>query len=245
MPEFILFPAIDLRQGRVVRLRQGDPARQTTYSPDPAHVARRWLAAGARWLHVVNLDGAFGEDDDSNRQALEEILTVAGEFGAQVQFGGGLRSAQDITDVLESGVTRVILGTLAVEQPEVLEKAVQIYGPERVAAGLDARQGLVQVRGWMQESILTTLDLARRMKEAGLLWLFFTDISCDGMSSGVNLSAACELATGTGLKIVVSGGAASQADVIAVQRAGLAGIILGRALYEGAIDLAGLLDQLT
>lgn len=241
MENFTLFPAIDLRQGQVVRLQQGDPARQTIYSQDPASVARRWLSAGAGWLHVVNLDGAFGEEDAGNRRALADILAVAGAYGAYVQFGGGLRSFESISRLLETGVDRAILGTMVVEQPGTLEEAVQAFGPERVAAGIDARNGLVQVRGWKQGSALPALDAARRLKAAGLRWLFFTDISRDGMGSGANLPAARRLADETGLYVVASGGASSYADVSAAQQAGLAGIILGRALYEGTIDLVHLL----
>jgi phosphoribosylformimino-5-aminoimidazole carboxamide ribotide isomerase len=243
MSEIILFPAIDLRQGQVVRLRQGDPVRQSVYSTDPGAAARRWLSVGARWLHVVNLDGAFGEKDSLNQEALGEILTAACEAQAQVQFGGGLRSLDSIARLLELGVARVVLGTLAVEQPSVLEQAVQAFGPERVAAGIDAYHDQVQVRGWKQGSALTALKAAQRMKLAGLQWLIFTDIDRDGMGSGVNLAAAQRLASATGLQVVVSGGAASAADVYAARQAGLAGIILGRALYDGTIDLGRLLES--
>lgn len=141
--DFLVFPAIDLRAGQVVRLAEGDPARQTAYSNDPAAAARRWLSEGANWLHVVNLDGAFDQPDAANRAALRAILAVAAQAGAKVQFGGGLRSLDAVRQALDLGVARVVLGTLAVEQPDLLAQAVRQWGAERVAAGLDARDGII------------------------------------------------------------------------------------------------------
>lgn len=238
MPDFVLYPAIDLRQGQVVRLTQGDPDRQTTYSPDPAETARRWLSAGARWLHVVNLDGAFGENDTTNRRALEDILRVAGAFGAAVQFGGGLRSLEAVQAALDTGVARVVLGTLAVEQPEVLAQALAGAGPERIAAALDARQGLVRIRGWATGSAIPAVDLAARLAQIGLEWLVFTDIARDGVGAGLNLEATLAIAGQGRLNVIASGGVNSLDDIRAACRAGLAGAIAGRALYEGRIELA-------
>ncbi len=242
---FTILPAIDLRRGQVVRLRTGDPSRQTTYSDDPGGTARRWLAAGAVWLHVVNLDGAFGEAGSENRSALQGILTVAGEFGASVQFGGGLRSLASIERALELGVSRVILGTLAVEHPEVLSQAIQRWGAERVGAGLDARAGKVAVRGWQENTSLSAGELALQLQGEGLRWLVFTDISHDGLEDGVNLEATLAIARASGLEVIASGGTSSLGDVRRAREAGLAGLIVGQALYSGALDPQALFDMQT
>jgi len=233
---FTIYPAIDLRQGKVVRLQQGDLKRQTVYGEDPAATARRWLESGAGWLHVVNLDGAFGESDAANRQALAEILEVAAEYDARVQFGGGMRSLVDVGRTLEMGVTRAVLGTLAAEQPEVLQSGVERFGAEHLAAGLDAREGLVRVRGWAEATNLRAVDLARQMAALGLRWLIFTDVARDGVGSGLNLESTLELAHSSGLNVIASGGVASLDDIQRTRTAGLPGVIVGRALYEGKID---------
>jgi phosphoribosylformimino-5-aminoimidazole carboxamide ribotide isomerase len=233
---FIVFPAIDLRSGQVVRLKEGDPARQTAYSPDPAAVARRWIDAGARWLHVVNLDGAFDQPDAANARALADILQVAQPAGIPVQFGGGLRSSDSIERALTLGVTRVMLGTLAVEQPVVLAEALHRWGAERVGASLDARDGRVQVRGWQSDTPLLAADATDRLRAAGMEWLVFTDIARDGLQTGLNLSATVALARSSGLRVIASGGVSRLEDVQAAKHAGLAGAIVGRALYEGSVE---------
>jgi phosphoribosylformimino-5-aminoimidazole carboxamide ribotide isomerase len=230
---FTIYPAIDLRGGRVVRLKEGDPARMTAYSDDPAQTARRWLDAGARWLHVVNLDGAFDESDDANRSALKAIL----KLGAQVQFGGGLRSLDAIDTALSLGVRRVVLGTITIEQPDVVADALARFGAERIALGIDARDGLVRVRGWKENSGISATELARQMQTVGLRTVIFTDVSRDGLGSGLNIVVTKELADVSGLDVIASGGVHTIEDVRAAQEAGLAGVIIGRALYEGTIDL--------
>jgi phosphoribosylformimino-5-aminoimidazole carboxamide ribotide isomerase len=237
---FIIFPAIDLRGGQVVRLKEGDPNRQTHYSPDPAQVARRWIDAGARWIHVVNLDGAFDQPDLANRRALEAILQTAADAGVSVQFGGGLRSLEAIQTALEAGVTRAILGTLVVEQPAILTQALQRWGSQRIGAGLDARAGKVQVRGWQSATTQDALELAHSLRQTGLRWLVFTDIARDGLQTGLNLAATADLARATGLAVIASGGVASQSDIEGARQAGLSGVIVGRALYEGSVDPASL-----
>lgn len=241
--QFEIYPAIDLRAGKVVRLRQGDPGQQTTYADDPESVANQWLEQGARWLHVVNLDAAFGENDVLNQKALRSILAVAKGFGAQVQFGGGLRSLGQVASALDMGVDRIVLGTLAVENPELVRQATQSYGAEHVAVGLDARQGLVQVRGWKEGTSLNAMELASQLHEWGLRWLIFTDIARDGVGSGLNLEATRALARASGLKVIASGGVSSTEDVRQARRARLAGVIIGRALYEGKLDLKAILDD--
>jgi phosphoribosylformimino-5-aminoimidazole carboxamide ribotide isomerase len=234
---FIVFPAIDLRGGRVVRLRQGDPGRVTVYGDDPGEVAERWIAEGARWIHVVNLDGAFGEGDSANRAGLEAIWGVARAAGVGVQFGGGMRSLGDVEAVLDLGVRRVILGTVAVEQPELVGEAIRRWGAERVGVGIDAREGKVRVRGWVEGSEVDPVSLGGRLAGLGVRTVVFTNIARDGVGSGPDVEAARELASRTGLEVIASGGVASVGDVEAVRGAGLAGVIIGRALYEGQIDL--------
>lgn len=240
---FTIFPAIDLRAGQVVRLAQGDPARQTTYAADPAAVARRWQAEGAAWLHVVNLDGAFGDEAEGlspNAQALASVVGV----GLNVQFGGGLRDEAALRRAFAAGVNRVVLGTVAVENPALVDWALREYGPDRIVVGIDAREGKVRLRGWVDEASLTALELGRRLRQQGAAWCVFTDVARDGLGTGVNLAATVELARVTGLHVIASGGAATSADVSQARAASLAGIILGRALYEGRIALAEVLGNL-
>jgi phosphoribosylformimino-5-aminoimidazole carboxamide ribotide isomerase len=234
---FFIYPAIDLRAGKVVRLKEGDPNRMTAYSDDPAETARRWLDAGASWLHVVNLDGAFGESDNANRLALQNILRVAEKFNACVQFGGGMRSLDAIDAALSLGVSRVILGTIAVEAPKIAGEAIQKFGAERIAVGIDALDGLVRVRGWKDNSGILATDLALQIRALGLRTIIFTDVSRDGLGSGLNITATRELADVSRLDVIASGGVHTLDDVLAARDVNLAGVIIGRALYEGTIDL--------
>ncbi len=230
---FTVYPAIDLRGGKVVRLKAGNPARMTLYSNDPAETAKRWIDAGATWLHVVNLDGAWGANDNANRAALEAIL----KLGAQVQFGGGMRSLNLIEAALSWGVARVILGTIAIEQPEIVHQAATRFGVERVAVGIDARDGLARTRGWKDNSGVPVLALALQMRDLGLTTVIFTDVSRDGLGNGLNIPATRALSEKSGLKVIASGGARTIDDVRAAKEAGLAGCVIGRALYEGTMDL--------
>ena len=233
----MIYPAIDLRGGKVVRLKEGDPARMTSYSDDAGEMARRWLGAGAKWLHVVNLDGAFGEGDSANQAALLSILKAAREVEASVQFGGGMRSLDAIQKALSLGVTRAILGTIAVEQPDVVREALSRFGAEHVAVGIDARDGLVRTRGWVDNSGIPALDLALQMRGFGLRTVIFTDVSRDGLGSGLNIPSTRELAESSRLDVIASGGVHTIDDVQAARDAGLAGCIIGRALYDGTVEL--------
>ena len=237
MSAFTIYPAIDLRAGRVVRLQEGDPARQRTYGDDSAEIARQWLEAGAQWLHVVNLDGAFGEQDTTNQAALGAILEVSKEFGTRTQVGGGIRSLSAIEAAVNLGVSRVVLGTIAIEQPRLVAEAVEKFGTERIAVGIDARDGIVRVRGWQTSSGILATDLARQMRTLGVRTLVFTDISRDGLGRGLNRSSPRALAEVSGVEVIASGGVHSLEDVTAARSADLAGVIIGRALYEGTIDL--------
>ncbi len=236
MSDFTIYPAIDLRRGEVIRLRQGDPGQQTTYSSSPGGMAQQWLDAGAAWLHVVNLDGAFGEDTAPNLEALAEILAVS-KNKAQLQFGGGLRDIAGLRKVFELGITRAILGTAAVENLSLVGAAVAEFGGERVAIGVDAKEGMVMTRGWQQQSEVGLSEFCQTVAGSGVTTLIYTDIAKDGMGTGVNLENTRKVAADSGLQVIASGGVASLEDVRQVKAAGLQGVIIGRALYEGQIDL--------
>ena len=196
-------------------------------------MAARWLEAGAAWLHVVNLDGAFATPDAANRRALQRILAL----GGAVQFGGGVRSLEAIEDLLALGVRRVVLGTVAVESPDLVAEALARFGAEAIAVGIDARDGWVRTRGWTQDTPLTTTALAQQLAQFGLRTVVHTDIARDGVGAGVNVAASRALASAAGLEVIASGGVASLEDICRARRAGLAGVVVGRALYEGQIDL--------
>lgn len=243
MSGFTIYPAIDLRAGRVVRLKEGDPAHMTSYSDEPAQIANRWLDAGAQWLHVVNLDGAFDENDTANQVALRSILDVLKGFDSQVQFGGGIRSLQMIERVLKLGVDRVVLGTAAIEQPDLVAEALKNFGAEKIAVGIDARDGFVRVRGWKDNSGISATDLALQIQRLGLHTIIFTDISRDGLGSGLNIAATKKIADSSGLDVIASGGVYTLDDVHAAREANLAGVIIGRALYEGTIEVTHLFSR--
>jgi len=237
MNDFILYPAIDLRNGEVVRLKQGDPTQQTTYGYDPGSTARRWIEAGAQWLHVVNLDGAFGESSGRNLLALSAIVEVAAGSNVQVQFGGGLRTLKDLESALTLGVTRTILGTSAAQKPEIIGQAVSRFGPQAVSVGVDARDGIVKIQGWQESGSLTALELGVKAAASGIQTIVYTNIARDGVGTGVDLEGTKILAAETGLVVIASGGVASISDIALVREAGLPGVIIGRALYEGQVDL--------
>jgi phosphoribosylformimino-5-aminoimidazole carboxamide ribotide isomerase len=238
-----IYPAIDLRSGRVVRLKYGDPNQQTTYSNDPVETARRWRDAGAAWIHVVNLDGAFGDEAGAaiNRSLLQSLAAI----GPRLQFGGGLRSIDDIEAALSRGAARVVIGTLAIEQPDVLREAVERFGSDRVVVGLDTQQGRVKTRGWQDDGGIDAITIGRQIRSSGVGLVVHTDIGRDGDLSGVNGAASIELARETGLRVIASGGVSSIEDVLRLKDApGIEGVIIGRALYTGAINLRELFSQL-
>jgi phosphoribosylformimino-5-aminoimidazole carboxamide ribotide isomerase len=245
----IVLPAIDLRRGRCVRLRQGRAEDETVFGDDPAAVARRWVGQGAAWLHVVNLDGAFGDaavggERPVNLQRLAEIRSAAPE--TPIQFGGGVRSLADIETALGLGASRVILGTVAVQDPDLVEEALKQFGPSRIVVGIDARAGRVATHGWRQTSDTTALSLAKAMGRQGVIRVVYTDISRDGMLSGVNVEATAALAAVAGLKVIASGGVASLEDVVRLKaraEAGIEGVIIGQALYTGAVSLPAALQE--
>lgn len=234
---FELFPAIDLKAGQVVRLRQGRMDEATVYGSDPAEVAARWAAAGARWIHVVDLDGAV-RGRPQNADALRAI--VAAVPGVKIQLGGGLRSLEAVEAALALGAARAVIGTSALEG-DLPARAVARYGPDRIAVSIDARGGLVAVRGWVEVTEVRAADLAARVREAGVRTAIYTDIATDGMLTGPNF-AELEAMGRTGLDVVASGGIASLEDIRRLREIpGVVGAILGRALYTGAVDLAAAL----
>lgn len=234
---FTVYPAIDLRNGKVVRLEYGDPERQTVFGDDPVATAQQWIAAGAEWLHVVNLDGAFGGASGANWQAVEQIARL----GVKVQFGGGIRSLKDAALAFGRGVTRVVMGTAAIEEPDIVEDVIVRFGAERVAVGIDARDGVVKTRGWQEATAVSPIELGLQMTGLGVETVIYTDISRDGVLTGPNAQATGELARETGLEVIASGGVAALDDIVKLSQMtsfGIGGVIVGRALYDGKVDLA-------
>lgn len=229
-----LFPAIDIRHGRVVRLSQGEATRQTVYGEDPVAVAARFADQGARWIHVVDLDRAFG--DGENLGLVRRIVAAVGGQ-ARVQLGGGLRTVALLREGLEQGVSRGVIGTAAAIDPAVVPAAVAALGADRIAVGIDARDGRVAIRGWTELSDLTAEALARRVARDGVGAVIYTDVGRDGMLTGPDLDGARRLQA-AGVGVIASGGIAGAGDIRAAREAGLAGAIVGRALYEGRVTLA-------
>jgi phosphoribosylformimino-5-aminoimidazole carboxamide ribotide isomerase len=230
----ILFPAIDLKNGQCVRLEQGDMARATVFNLDPAAQARSFAAQGFEYLHVVDLDGAFA-GKPMNAEAVEAMLKAV---TMPLQLGGGIRDLKTVEAWLAKGVARVIIGTAAVRDPELVKGAAKTF-PGRVAVGLDARDGKVAVEGWAETSEVTALDIARRFEDAGVAAIIFTDIARDGLLKGLNLDATIALADRIAIPVIASGGLASIEDIRAIlspRAKKLAGTIAGRALYDGRLD---------
>ena len=232
----ILYPAIDLKDGRCVRLLKGDFGKETVFNDDPADQAARFQAQGFRWLHVVDLNGAV-EGRAVNRAGVEAIL---GAVSIPVQLGGGIRDMAGIEMWLSRGLSRVILGTVALTDPDLVRRAAQAF-PGRVAVGIDARGGRVATQGWLETSDVAAIDLARSFEDAGVAAIVYTDIERDGALRGVNVAATAALARSVGAPVIASGGVAGLGDLRALKQeaaSGIAGVICGRALYDGKIDPA-------
>jgi len=233
----LVIPAIDLRHGRCVRLTQGRKEEATVYDTDPITVAEAFENDGAEMLHVVDLDGAFGEANRDNRDVLEQLVK---RVTVPVQFGGGLRTRNDIAQALGLGVARVVIGTLAVESADLLAEIIREFGADRVAVGIDARNGRAMTRGWMSEKQLAASTLSQRVASAGVERIVYTDIQRDGMLTGINLDQTCMIAKTSGLKITASGGVSSLDDLkqlAAVSHCGIDSVIIGKALYEHRFNL--------
>ncbi len=231
-----ILPAIDIKDGKCVRLYKGDFAQTTVYHENPAEVALQWQSKGAKYLHLVDLDGAIvGEPKNIN--VVKEILQAV---KIPVEIGGGIRSLETIAMYLNAGIDRVILGTAAVKDPNLARIACEEFGKERIVLGLDAKNGYIATEGWLETSGVTAIELALRMKELGIIRIIYTDISKDGTLTGVNVQATKELAEATGMHVIASGGVASIADIKAlleVSAKGIEGVIVGKAIYTGSLVL--------
>jgi len=228
----ILYPAIDLKDGACVRLKRGEMDQATIFNNDPAAQARAFADAGFQWLHCVDLNGAF-EGRSANSDAIKKIRAA---INLPIQLGGGIRDHAAIESWLDAGITRVILGTAALKNPALVKEAAKAH-PNRIAVGIDAKDGKVAVEGWAKTSELTAGELAQRFEDAGVTAIIFTDIARDGMLQGVNVAATAALAASTSIPVIASGGVAGIEDIDALARAPrIAGVVIGRALYDGRID---------
>jgi phosphoribosylformimino-5-aminoimidazole carboxamide ribotide isomerase len=230
----IIYPAIDLRGGRVVRLNEGRPDRETVFSDDPVAAVQRWIDEGAAWIHMVNLDGAFAEANSNGA-----ILEKSAALGVPIQFGGGLRTLDDIDVAIQRGASRVVLGTIAVQNPALVEAALTTHGADRVCVALDARDGKITTHGWQTVTDMTPGELGKAMRARGVVHALFTDVSRDGGLGGANLESTIALGRETGLQVIASGGVAGVDEIRTLVASGaVAGAVIGMALYRGQITLA-------
>ncbi|WP_432647654.1 1-(5-phosphoribosyl)-5-[(5-phosphoribosylamino)methylideneamino]imidazole-4-carboxamide isomerase [Mitsuokella sp.] len=232
----LIFPAIDIRGGKCVRLLKGDFDKETVFSDQPEEMAKKWQAQGAEFLHLVDLDGAL-KGKSQNLATVEKIIAAV---DIPVELGGGIRTMENIDDVLKLGVRRVILGSVAVRNPELVKEACAKYG-DRIVVGIDAKDGIVAVDGWGVSGDVEATELAKEMKKAGVKTIIYTDISRDGTLAGVNVEATAKLARESGVNIVASGGVKSIDDIKALkpyEKDGIEGVIVGKSIYMGTLDLA-------
>lgn len=229
----IIYPAIDIRGGKAVRLVEGDYDRETVFDSDPLDAALRWQDNGAKWIHIVDLDGAR-DGVRSNATAIERIRA---RVSCSIQLGGGLRSMPDLADVAALGIDRMVIGSAAVTNPELVREAVQQYG-ERIAVGLDARDGMLATHGWQSQSEVSAFEAGIRFADMGVQHIVFTDIGRDGRLEGPNIEALVQINNEVNASIIASGGVATLADVHAIREAGAAGVIIGAALYHNKFALA-------
>lgn len=234
-----IFPAIDIKDGKAVRLQQGREEDATVYG-DPAMRAETWISAGAKWLHVVDLDAAF-TGSAVNRSAVQCICARARLDGVSVQLGGGIRSMADAKTRFDWGVSRIILGTAALENKTFLKRAVDTY-PDQIVAGIDVRDGFVSVKGWKEQSKIKPIELGKELYDLGIRTCVYTDISRDGMMTGPNIEGGKKLAKETKLEVVMSGGVSVPSDILRLREAGFSGAIIGKALYDRKINLTVAID---
>jgi phosphoribosylformimino-5-aminoimidazole carboxamide ribotide isomerase len=233
-----IYPAIDMRGGKCVRLLQGDYDKETIYGDSPFEMAKSFADAGAEWIHMVDLDGA----KDGKRVNDRFVIEAAQNLDAKVQIGGGIRTEEDILHYLENGVDRVIIGSIAVSNPEFAIEMIEKYGA-KIAVGIDAKNGYVATHGWLDTSSVKAIELAKRFADAGAETFIFTDIATDGTLAGPNIDAVCELAEVTGKNVIASGGVSSLADLQAIAKKGISGAIVGKALYENRFTLKEALEE--
>jgi len=236
----IIIPAVDIKNGKCFRLLQGRMQDETFYSNDPAAMASKWAGLGARLIHVIDLDGAFSKSPQ-NMASIRKILKTV---NVPIQLGGGIRNEETVHRYLEMGVRRVIIGTEAIKQPGFVKKVCQAH-PQRILVGIDARNGKVAIDGWTQTTQVDAVDLARQFEDCGVAAINFTDIQRDGMQTGPNLDATRRLAEAVSIPVVASGGVSCIQDVknvLPLQKVGVIGVIIGKALYSGALDLKAALD---
>jgi phosphoribosylformimino-5-aminoimidazole carboxamide ribotide isomerase len=230
----IVYPAIDMRGGQVVRLMEGDPNRQTVFNADPVAQARDWVEQGAEWLHMVNLDGAFDDESD-----YIDILKQVAALDVKIQFGGGLRSLDAIKKALDAGVNRAVVGTLAAKNPEIVAKAIEKFGEDAICVAMDARDGFVTTHGWTEKTTLTPIEFGRLMQERGVVHALYTDVNRDGSMLGVNIHDTVALARNTDLKVIASGGISKMIEIQQLAHShAIAGVIIGMALYKDEISLS-------
>lgn len=233
-----IYPAIDIKNGQCVRLKQGRFDDMTVYGNDPLGIARKFVAAGATYLHVVDLDGArMGAG--YNQDVIKKIIDT---FNVPVQTGGGIRTMRDIEERIAIGVSRVILGTTAVSNPEIVKEAVKIYG-EKIAVGIDAVNGRVAIQGWEKVSEVSAMELCKQMKNFGVKTIIYTDITKDGMMVGPNIESTKEIIDATGVNIIASGGISAMMDIEKADQIGSHGVIIGKAIYQGALNLADVINR--
>ncbi len=229
----IIYPAIDLRGGKVVRLREGDPNRQTVFSDDPVATAHQWIADGAAWIHMVNLDGTFAAANNNG-----DILAATAQLNVKVQFAGGLRSLSDIAEALERGASRIILGTIAVQQPQIVAQAIERWSTDVIGVALDARDGVVTTHGWQQKTTMTPTEFGQQMRALGVEHALYTDVNRDGNLGGSSVDATIALGRDTGLQVIASGGVSTLEEIRQLAASGsVAGAVIGMALYERRLAL--------
>ena len=233
-----IYPAIDIIDGKAVRLSQGSFDNVTVFNDTPADAAKDWVDAGATYIHIVDLDGArYGKIF-----VIDIIKDIKSKYNIKIETGGGVRTMKDIDDRIEAGASRVIIGTAAVKNPELVKEAVEKYG-DKIAVGVDAKNGMVAISGWEEVSNVTAVDLCLKMKSYGVNTVIYTDISKDGMMSGPNIESTKDLIEKTGMDIIASGGVSKIEDVENVNNINAAGVIIGKALYNGALDLKEVIDR--
>lgn len=244
MSSIQVYPAIDMKGGKCVRLYQGDYDQETIYGDSPFEMAKKFANEGATWIHLVDLDGA----KDGEKIHANEVIRIANELPVKVQIGGGIRSKEDVSYYLDNGVSRVIIGSLAISQPELVAELIEEYGGDRIVIGLDAKGGMVATHGWLETSGKSAVEVGQYFASKGAKHVIFTDIATDGTLQGPNLKANKELAEATGLSIIVSGGISSLEDIGAVAElakiSSVSGVITGKALYNNRFTLSDALQKI-